>query len=168
MLNDALIQVQEATSEVQHLASHIEQDPMLLQEIEQRLGQALQLARKHNVKPEELVEWHQKLKAELTALLDFSESEERLILEEKAAFEKMQHTAKQLHESRYQAAEKLAQQVTHSIKGLAMENAEFFTLTYEAEKSVSHNLAFVRIAPLLWLRAGARGERIEKIPGIRI
>ena len=126
MLNDALIQVQEATSEVQHLASHIEQDPMLLQEIEQRLGQALQLARKHNVKPEELVEWHQKLKAELTALLDFSESEERLILEEKAAFEKMQHTAKQLHESRYQAAEKLARQVTHSIKGLAMENAEFF------------------------------------------
>ena len=126
MLNDALIQVQEATSEVQHLASHIEQDPMLLQEIEQRLGQALQLARKHNVKPEELVEWHQKLKAELTALLDFSESEKRLILEEKAAFEKMQHTAKQLHESRCQAAEKLAQQVTHSIKGLAMENAEFF------------------------------------------
>ena len=126
MLNDALIQVQEATSEVQHLASHIEQDPMLLQEIEQRLGQALQLARKHNVKPEELVEWHQKLKAELTALLDFSESEERLILEEKAAFEKMQRTAKQLHESRCQAAEKLAQQMTHSIKGLAMENAEFF------------------------------------------
>lgn len=126
MLNDALIQVQEATSEVQHLASHIEQDPMLLQEIEQRLGQALQLARKHNVKPEELVEWHQKLKAELTALLDFSESEELLILEEKAAFEKMQRTAKQLHESRCQAAEKLAQQVTHSIKGLAMENAEFF------------------------------------------
>ena len=126
MLNDALIQVQEATSEVQHLASHIEQDPMLLQEIEQRLGQALQLARKHNVKPEELVEWHQKLKAELTALLDFSESEERLILEEKAAFEKMQHTAKQLHESRCQAAGKLAQQVTHSIKGLGMENAEFF------------------------------------------
>lgn len=126
MLNDALIQVQEATSEVQHLASHIEQDPMLLQEIEQRLSQALQLARKHNVKPEELVDWHQKLKAELTALLDFSESEERLILEEKAAFEKMQHTAKQLHESRSQAAEKLAQQVTDSIKGLAMENAEFF------------------------------------------
>ena len=126
MLNDALIQVQEATSEVQHLASHIEQDPMLLQEIEQRLSQALQLARKHSVKPEELVEWHQKLKAELTALLDFSESEERLILEEKAAFEKMQHTSKQLHESRCQAAEKLAQQVTHSIKGLAMENAEFF------------------------------------------
>lgn len=44
------------------------------------------------------------------------------------------------------------------------ENAEFFTLTYEAEKSVSYNLAYARIAPLLWLRAGARGKRIEKLP----
>lgn len=44
------------------------------------------------------------------------------------------------------------------------ENAEFLTLTYEAEKSVSHNLAFARIAPLLWLRAGARGKRIDKEP----
>ena len=43
-------------------------------------------------------------------------------------------------------------------------NAEFFTLTYEAEKAVSHNLAFARIAPLLWLRAGARGKRIDKLP----
>lgn len=44
------------------------------------------------------------------------------------------------------------------------ENVEFFTLTYEAEKSVSHNLAYARIAPLLWLRAGARGKRIDKLP----
>ena len=45
-----------------------------------------------------------------------------------------------------------------------MENAEFFTLTYETPVSVSHNLAFGRIAPLLWLRAGARGQRIDKLP----
>ncbi|GHH50265.1 site-specific DNA-methyltransferase [[Pseudomonas] boreopolis] len=44
------------------------------------------------------------------------------------------------------------------------ENAEFFTLTYEVEKSVGHNLAYARIAPLLWLRAGARGKRIDKLP----
>lgn len=44
------------------------------------------------------------------------------------------------------------------------ENAEFFTLTYETPLSVSHNLAFSRVAPLLWLRAGARGSRINKLP----
>ena len=44
------------------------------------------------------------------------------------------------------------------------ENAEFFTLTYEARSAVNHNLAYARIAPLLWLRAGAQGKRIDKLP----
>jgi adenine-specific DNA-methyltransferase len=44
------------------------------------------------------------------------------------------------------------------------ENAEFFTLTYETPIAVSHNVAFARIAPLLWMRAGSRGRRIEKVP----
>ena len=126
MLNDALIQVQEATSEVRNLSSNIEQDPQLLQEIEQRISQALQLARKHQVKPEDLVEHHKKLKAELTALLDFSESEDMLIEQEKLAFEQMQATAKVLTASRQQSAARLAQNVTQSIKQLAMENAEFY------------------------------------------
>ena len=44
------------------------------------------------------------------------------------------------------------------------ENAEFFTLTYEAKSAVNHNLAYARIAPMLWLRAGAQGRRVEKLP----
>lgn len=44
------------------------------------------------------------------------------------------------------------------------ENAEFFTLTYETPVAVSHNRAFARIAPLLWLRAGSEGRRIEALP----
>jgi adenine-specific DNA-methyltransferase len=44
------------------------------------------------------------------------------------------------------------------------ENAEFFTLTYETPVGVSHNHAFARIAPLLWMRAGSTGRRIEEVP----
>lgn len=44
------------------------------------------------------------------------------------------------------------------------ENAEFFTLTYETPIQVTHNRAFERIAPLLWMRAGSRGQRIDKLP----
>ena len=44
------------------------------------------------------------------------------------------------------------------------ENAEFFTLTYETPVAVSYHLAFARVAPLLWIRAGSRGQRIEKLP----
>lgn len=46
------------------------------------------------------------------------------------------------------------------------ENAEFFTLTYETPVSVNHNRAFARIAPLLWLRAGSRGRRINMLPEV--
>lgn len=44
------------------------------------------------------------------------------------------------------------------------ENAEFFTLTYESPVASSHNRAFGRIAPLLWMRAGCEGRRIDDIP----
>lgn len=45
------------------------------------------------------------------------------------------------------------------------ENAEFFTLTYETPVAVSHNLAFAKVAPLLWLRAGSQGRRIGTLSG---
>ena len=44
------------------------------------------------------------------------------------------------------------------------ENAEFLTLTYETPVAVGHNLAFKRVAPLLWMRAGSTGRRIETLP----
>jgi adenine-specific DNA-methyltransferase len=44
------------------------------------------------------------------------------------------------------------------------ENAEFFNLTYESPVGVSNHLAFARVAPLLWMRAGSVGHRIDKIP----
>ncbi|WP_017792476.1 site-specific DNA-methyltransferase [Leucobacter salsicius] len=43
------------------------------------------------------------------------------------------------------------------------ENAAFFTLTYEAPLSVRHHRAFERIAPMLWLRAGATGRLIDDL-----
>ena len=43
------------------------------------------------------------------------------------------------------------------------ENLEFFRLTYEAPLRVASHREFERIAPLLWLRAGSRGRRIEDV-----
>ena len=41
------------------------------------------------------------------------------------------------------------------------ENVEFFTMTYEAQRSVAHHKSFEAIAPLLWLKAGATGRRVD-------
>jgi adenine-specific DNA-methyltransferase len=45
--------------------------------------------------------------------------------------------------------------------GLAA-NVEFFTLTYENPALVEIDLAFAKISPLLWLKAGGVGERIDE------
>ena len=42
------------------------------------------------------------------------------------------------------------------------ENAEFFDLTYEDPETVRLDMAFAAIAPLLWMRAGSQGRRIEE------
>jgi adenine-specific DNA-methyltransferase len=44
-------------------------------------------------------------------------------------------------------------------------NVEFFTLTYEAPLRVQSHREFERIAPLLWMRAGSVGRRIDALPG---
>lgn len=43
------------------------------------------------------------------------------------------------------------------------ENVEFFVLTYESALRVSSNREFAKVAPLLWIRAGCRGRRIDDI-----
>jgi adenine-specific DNA-methyltransferase len=43
------------------------------------------------------------------------------------------------------------------------ENVEFFTLTYEEPLRVALRLDFPKVAPLLWLRAGSAGRRIETL-----
>lgn len=44
------------------------------------------------------------------------------------------------------------------------ENVEFFSLTYEDNQLVRLGHKFEAIAPILWLRAGAVGDRIDSIP----
>lgn len=44
------------------------------------------------------------------------------------------------------------------------ENVEYFKLTYEDNQLVRLGRKFEAIAPILWLRAGAEGERINTLP----
>ncbi|MEE3609737.1 DNA repair protein RecN [Avibacterium paragallinarum] len=162
MLQEALIQVQEASSEIQHLSANIEQDPYRLQEVEQRMGQALQLARKHNVKAEELVSLHQSLKQELEQLMAFTDSEEALIEQEKQAHQQLLEAAKILSLSRQKGAEKLSAQVTKGIKQLAMENA-VFSIHLEASESNLTSNGMDQIQFILQANLGQSAQPLAKV-----
>lgn len=139
MLNEALIQVQEASSEISQLAGKIEQDPELLNELDNRISQAISLARKHHIQPNELWKYHLELKSELQKLLDFEDNEEQLIQDEKQAYQECVKLAEVIYQKRLEAANKLAAQVTKQIKHLAMENGEFFIDVQHDIKKLSAN-----------------------------
>lgn len=43
------------------------------------------------------------------------------------------------------------------------EKVVFFKLTYETKIAIEHNISFPRMAPLLWIRSGAEGSRIDEL-----
>ncbi|WP_440162945.1 DNA repair protein RecN [Actinobacillus pleuropneumoniae] len=143
MLNEALIQVQEASSEVSDLAGKIEQEPDLLNELDIRISKTLQLARKHHVLPENLWQHHEFIQQELQKLVDFAGNEEQLIADEQAAYQQSVQLAEQIYQKRLEAAKKLAEQVTAQIKRLSMENSEFFIDVQHDAKRLSSNGADV-------------------------
>ncbi|MDD0823856.1 DNA repair protein RecN [Mannheimia sp. AT1] len=139
MLNEALIQVQEASSEVSQLANKIEQDPLLLSELDNRISHTISLARKHYVQPSELWQHYAKLKIELQQLVDFEDNEEQLIADEKQAYQECLATAEKIYLKRVDAGRKLSEQVTKQIKHLAMENGEFFIDVQHNPKKLTAN-----------------------------
>ena len=172
MLNEALIQVQEASSEVRNLADHIEQDPEMLKELDERIAKTISLSRKHHVLPNQLWQHHAKLQQELQELLDHSQNEQALIEQERAAHQQCVQLAEQISVKRKQAGEKLAEQVTQQIKQLSMENGEFFVdVRFDPKKLSPQGADFVEfnlrsnlgqlMQPLAKIASGGELSRIS-------
>ena len=172
MLNEALIQVQEASSEVRNLADHIEQDPEMLKELDERIAKTISLSRKHHVLPNQLWQHHVKLQQELQELLDHSQNEQALIEQERATHQHCVQLAEQISVKRKQAGEKLAEQVTQQIKQLSMENGEFFVdVKFDLKKLSPQGADFVEfnlrsnlgqlMQPLAKIASGGELSRIS-------
>lgn len=162
LLQSALIQVQEAASELQNLTSNIEQDPYLLAEVEQRLSTTLQLAKKHGIEPDQLAQHHAQLKLQLADLVDLSEGEEQLQQQLESAVTAMQQAADVLYQARLAGAEKLAIKITELIKSLAMENAEF-DIQIQHNPSNINSLGADEIVFMLRSNLGQLSQPLAKI-----
>lgn len=125
LLNQAIIQTQEASTEVRHYLNGIELNPERLQTVEQRITLLHELARKNKVAPENLL-MHQQLleqKRQQLTTLDQQLAE----LKAKRAFyaKKYDVTAKQLTHSRLQAAKQLNAHITALLHMLGITQGEF-------------------------------------------
>ncbi|WP_299793691.1 DNA repair protein RecN [uncultured Shewanella sp.] len=139
MLNDALIQVQESSSELERYLDGLELDPEHFSFLEQRLSKVMQLSRKHQVNPNELYSHHQTLIAELASLDSDEEALTSLQEEVDASLESYITHAKKLSQSRIRYAKELDKKVTQSIRELSMPKGKFSISVNFNESHISPN-----------------------------
>ncbi|HET8711632.1 MAG TPA: DNA repair protein RecN [Spongiibacteraceae bacterium] len=138
MLNSALIQVEEASHELQHYVDGFELDPERLADVETRLDAIYDITRKHRVQPNQLCELHAELRAELDSVAGGSERIEQLQTALKLLRADYDKQAQELSKRRTQAAQKLQKQVEKQLQALAMGGCKFSVALASRETPVSH------------------------------
>ncbi|MBT2990662.1 MAG: DNA repair protein RecN [gamma proteobacterium symbiont of Ctena orbiculata] len=146
MLDSALIQVDETLSLLRDYLNSMELDSSDLQQVEERLGAILDIARKYRVKPEQLADKQSEIEEELT-LLQHSDDE----LDELNQLVDRQRTiylesARALSGKRQDAAERLGGEISEAMQKLGMPGGRFSVSLHALEEE----------------RAGANGlEQVE-------
>ena len=125
LINNALIQIQEASADLRRYADNLDLDPQRLAEIEQRLSDTLQLARKHRVSPDELVKLLPQLQAELDRLEHADIHLDKLQSQIQQAQTAYLAFAGKLSKSRAKTAKQLSEKITDGMQGLSLQGGKF-------------------------------------------
>ena len=169
LLASAAIQADEALHALRRYRDRLELDPQRLAEIDRRIGDVTDVARKHRVAPEELGElrltWQRELE-ELGARSDPA----RLAEQEANSRAKYEQAARELGKLRRPAAEVLSRRVTEAMQTLAMGGGRFEVVLEPVDGGAAHGLedvAFLVAAnpnqPLRPLGKVASGGELSRI-----
>lgn len=135
LLEEASIQISEASDELRHYCERLDLDPNRLYELEQRLSRQIALARKHHISPEELPAFHQQMLEEQT-LLDLQESDQDELVQKVAIHHRIALAcAEKLHDRRSHFARELSGLISESMHTLSMPHGQ---LSIEVQFNADH------------------------------
>lgn len=140
LMNNALIQCDEARDEITHFHRQIQLDPERLQDVEARISLLHQMARKYHVDPNQLFDKAHDLARELQQLQQSDGEKQRLqdlYCDRKAAYDK---EALILRESRQRYALTLAKDITQYIQQLGMPKGYIEVRFSELDRMQPHGL----------------------------
>ncbi|HXU93276.1 MAG TPA: DNA repair protein RecN [Gallionella sp.] len=124
IMESAQAELQEAVYALRHYQQRLDNDPQRLSELEQRIRDVMDAARKYRVAPEQLHEVLQRIESRLEQLggdADLAELEKQ----EQAAQQDYLAAAQKLSAGRKQAAGKLSHEITAAMQTLAMQGGTF-------------------------------------------
>jgi len=125
LLHGASIQIQEASQDLREYQEQLEMDPEKLKELDQRLSQLHDLARKHRIEVKQLPELQIRLVEELEELTNSSKRLDGLEKKVISARNSYLDTAASLSKSRHQAAKKLNKAISNYLTQLGMSGGQF-------------------------------------------
>ncbi len=140
ILNNSVIQLEDAGADLKHYYQQLELDPQAYAIIEERYSTTLQLAKKHNLAPEDLANFHQTLKQELAEICHDSSRIDVVIEELHKTEQYYQEAASTLSASRTKAAKALSALISKSMRELNMPDGQFvIAIDYLDSTDKKHN-----------------------------
>ncbi|MEN8177453.1 MAG: DNA repair protein RecN [Pseudomonadota bacterium] len=125
MLDNALIQVDEALSVLRDYLSGLELDPAGLQVVEQRLELIHDLARKYRIKPAALADRLLQIEQELEQLENADETLEALENQVAGQWDEFLKQARQLSTKRQKTGQRLSKEISQAMQQLGMPGGVF-------------------------------------------
>ena len=140
LFNQALINIEEAASEIQHYHESLEVNPEHLNNLNQRLTDIHDLARKHRIPTEEIPSVHQQVANELNELNDSSLSLETLQQQEESCRASYFKLANKVSKLRIKTATELNKLIMLQLTRLGMGHCKFETQIKTIEESKVNKL----------------------------
>jgi len=120
LLDSALIQAREASEELSHYLAALDVDPQRLEQVEQRIAQLQDLARKHQIRVEQLPAHDAALRAKLDALEHHEQRAAKLEQALRTSLRAYHRAAAQLSSQRQHTADALGLAITAHLQRLGM------------------------------------------------
>lgn len=170
-LRSALIDIEEACSNLRSYQSNIDLDPNRLAFLDERMSVMHGLAKKHNIDPEQLYVQYQTLLTEYKALENTEEDVDLLSSKLDELTEKFKEKSFLLHKLRKESSSKLSRKITTAMQTLGMEGGRFeVSLEKDEEQFSPHgqdNIQFLVSTnpgqPLQTLGRVASGGELSRI-----
>ena len=144
LLSAALIQVQEASSELRSYRDGIELDGARLETINQRIATAQNLARKHRVEITQIIELGERLNRELEDLQGDNFDIDSMQAELDKLRDDYLFSAGELSRKRQQTAAILSEQITRVMQELGMEGGSFVIDIQGTNTPAAHGIDEIR------------------------
>lgn len=141
-MEQAHIQLQEASHSMQRYLDSVDINPHRLQQVESRLSDLYSMARKHHIQAAQLYNYWQELEQSLAAL-SLSDTDLSALQQELSQLEQNYlHAATQLSQARQQAAARMDQSIESHFEALALGKAQFLTevVTGDLTQASRHGL----------------------------